>query len=110
MKAIVIGAGIGGLSAAVALRNAGIACEVFEAVKEIKPVGAAISIWPNGVKCMNRLGMGEIIDAYGGPMHLICRSSISSPSEIAGATAKGWCGCSTTPTSISINASTLRPA
>ncbi|PMC11734.1 hypothetical protein CJ207_26525, partial [Klebsiella aerogenes] len=31
MKAIVIGAGIGGLSAAVALRNAGIACEVFEA-------------------------------------------------------------------------------
>ncbi|EPY5520813.1 FAD-dependent urate hydroxylase HpxO [Klebsiella aerogenes] len=71
MKAIVIGAGIGGLSAAVALRNAGIACEVFEAVKEIKPVGAAISIWPNGVKCMNRLGMGEIIDAYGGPMHYL---------------------------------------
>lgn len=52
MKALVIGAGIGGLSAAVALKNAGITCEVFEAVKEIKPVGAAISIWPNGVKCM----------------------------------------------------------
>ena len=50
MKALVIGAGIGGLSAAVALKNAGITCEVFEAVKEIKPVGAAISIWPNGVK------------------------------------------------------------
>ena len=38
MKALVIGAGIGGLSAAVALQNAGIACQVFEAVKEIKPV------------------------------------------------------------------------
>ncbi|MBM3071233.1 FAD-dependent urate hydroxylase HpxO [Lelliottia sp. RWM.1] len=69
MKAIVIGAGIGGLSAAVALKNAGIVCTVFEAVKEIKPVGAAISVWPNGVKCMNHLGMGEMMETYGGPMH-----------------------------------------
>ena len=52
MKAIVIGAGIGGLSAAVALKQSGIDCDVYEAVKEIKPVGAAISVWPNGVKCM----------------------------------------------------------
>ncbi|MCS3429843.1 FAD-dependent urate hydroxylase HpxO [Klebsiella sp. BIGb0407] len=71
MKALVIGAGIGGLSAAVALKNAGITCEVFEAVKEIKPVGAAISIWPNGVKCMNSLGMGEIIETWGGQMRYL---------------------------------------
>lgn len=71
MKALVIGAGIGGLSAAVALKKAGIACEVFEAVKEIKPVGAAISIWPNGVKCMKHLGMGEIMETYGGPMRFM---------------------------------------
>ena len=38
MKAIVIGAGIGGLSAAVALKQSGIDCDVYEAVKEIKPV------------------------------------------------------------------------
>lgn len=69
MKAIITGAGIGGLSAAVALKKAGIDCEVFEAVKEIKPVGAAISIWPNGVKCMNHLGMGELIETRGGPMY-----------------------------------------
>lgn len=31
-------------------------------------MGAAISIWPNGVKCMQHLGMGEIIETYGGPM------------------------------------------
>ncbi|MCW1874228.1 FAD-dependent urate hydroxylase HpxO [Erwinia sp. INIA-01] len=68
MKALVIGGGIGGLSAAVALENAGIDCEVYEAVKEIKPVGAAISIWPNGVKCMHHLGMGEIIETFGGPL------------------------------------------
>ena len=68
MKALVMGAGIGGLSAAVALKEAGISCEVFEAVQEIKPVGAAISIWPNGVKCMNLLGMGNITETYGGPL------------------------------------------
>ncbi|WP_437615666.1 FAD-dependent urate hydroxylase HpxO [Erwinia sp. V71] len=69
MKALVIGAGIGGLCAAVALKKAGIDCEVFEAVAEIRPVGAAISVWPNGVKCMNHLGMGDIMRNFGGPMH-----------------------------------------
>lgn len=69
MKAIIIGAGIGGMSAAAALDQQGIECEVFEAVKEMKPVGAAISVWSNGVKCMNHLGMGQIMDDLGGPMH-----------------------------------------
>ncbi|MFM2481299.1 FAD-dependent urate hydroxylase HpxO [Celerinatantimonas sp. YJH-8] len=68
MKAIVIGAGMGGMSAAVALKQAGIDCQVFEAVKENKPVGAAISVWSNGVKCMNHLGMGAIMEQLGGPM------------------------------------------
>ncbi|WP_417760835.1 FAD-dependent urate hydroxylase HpxO [Shewanella sp.] len=71
MKALIIGAGIGGMSAAAALKQQGIECEIFEAVKDIKPVGAAISIWPNGVKCMNHLGMGSIMDQLGGPMHFM---------------------------------------
>lgn len=71
MKALIIGASIGGLSAAVALKKAGVDCEVYEAVKEIKPVGAAISVWPNGVKCLQHLGMGDIIETYGGQMHYI---------------------------------------
>lgn len=69
MKALIIGAGIGGLSAAVALKQQNIECDIFEAVKEVKPVGAALSIWSNGVKCMNHLGMGHIMDNLGGPMH-----------------------------------------
>ncbi|GAB3482840.1 FAD-dependent urate hydroxylase HpxO [Marinomonas epiphytica] len=71
MKALVIGAGIGGMSAAAALKQQGIECEIFEAVKEIKPVGAALSIWSNGVKCMNHLGMSHIMDELGGPMHFM---------------------------------------
>ena len=69
MKAVIIGAGIGGLCAAIALQRAGIESEVYEAVKEIKPVGAAISVWPNGVKCLNYLGMKQTLQAIGGPMH-----------------------------------------
>lgn len=68
MKAIVIGAGIGGMSAAIALKQVGFETAVFEAVKEMKPVGAAISLWPNGVKCLNALGMNASLRALGGNM------------------------------------------
>lgn len=68
MKALIIGAGMGGMSAAAALKQQGIECEIFEAVEEMKPVGAALSIWSNGVKCMNHLGLGHIMDKLGGPM------------------------------------------
>ncbi|CAI1638205.1 3-hydroxybenzoate 6-hydroxylase 1 [Serratia liquefaciens] len=71
MKAIIIGGGIGGLCSAIALQRCGIETEVFEAVKVIKPVGAAISIWPNGVKCLNYLGMKKQLRALGGPMHFM---------------------------------------
>lgn len=68
MKAIVIGGGIGGACAAIALKRFGIETVVYEAVKEIKPVGAAISIWPNGVKCLNYLGMKDALRELGGNM------------------------------------------
>lgn len=68
MKAIIIGAGMGGASAGIALRNFGYQTEIYEAVAEVKPVGAAISIWPNGVKCLNFLGLGQQIKAIGGDM------------------------------------------
>ncbi|MFW0786684.1 FAD-dependent urate hydroxylase HpxO [Gordonia sp. CPCC 206044] len=66
MKVVVIGAGMGGLSAAIALRRIGIDVEVYEQVTENKPVGAAISVWSNGVKCLNHLGLTEQTAALGG--------------------------------------------
>lgn len=78
MKAIIIGAGIGGMCTAIALKRCGIDSEVYEAVKEIKPVGAAISIWPNGVKCLNYLGMKDALRAIGGPMHYMAYKDYQS--------------------------------
>ncbi|NHU86049.1 FAD-dependent urate hydroxylase HpxO [Kocuria sp. JC486] len=66
MKVIVIGAGMGGLSAAIALRNDGHDVEVFEKVRSMRPVGAAISVWPNGAKALNFLGLRDQAAALGG--------------------------------------------
>ncbi|OYN78933.1 FAD-dependent urate hydroxylase HpxO [Mycolicibacterium sphagni] len=66
MKVAIIGAGMGGMSAAIALRQIGIETEVYERVTENKPVGAAISVWSNGVKCLNYLGLEQETAQLGG--------------------------------------------
>ncbi|TCT40294.1 FAD-dependent urate hydroxylase HpxO [Martelella mediterranea] len=68
MKAIVIGAGMGGLCAAIGLKRIGFSVEVYEKVREIRPVGAALSLWSNGVKCLNFLGLEKEVAALGGAM------------------------------------------
>jgi FAD-dependent urate hydroxylase len=68
LKVIVIGAGIGGLAAGIALSQAGFGVEIYDRVQELRPVGAGISLWSNGVKVLNRLGLGREIAAIGGPM------------------------------------------
>jgi FAD-dependent urate hydroxylase len=68
LKVIIVGAGIGGLTAGIALRQAGYEVEIYDRVKEMRPVGAGISLWSNGVKVLNRLGLGKEIDRIGGKM------------------------------------------
>lgn len=52
----IIGAGIGGLSAAIALRRAGWQCEVFERSTFKNEIGAAIYVTPNATRCLHRWG------------------------------------------------------
>ncbi len=66
-RAIVIGAGIGGLSAAVALRRAGWAVAVYERARVIRPEGAALWLWPNAVAAVERLGVGAAVAAFAAP-------------------------------------------
>ncbi|BAU12705.1 hypothetical protein LEP3755_32360 [Leptolyngbya sp. NIES-3755] len=68
LKVVVIGAGIGGLTAAIALSQAGYEVEVYERAQELRPRGAGISLWSNGIKVLNRFGLGEKIAAIGGQM------------------------------------------
>ncbi len=69
LKAIIIGAGIGGLTTGIALKQAGYEVTIYERVSELRPAGAGISLWSNGVKVLNRLGLGDKMAAIGGEMN-----------------------------------------
>jgi FAD-dependent urate hydroxylase len=68
LKVIIVGAGMGGLTAAIALRQAGYQIEVYDRVPALTAAGAGVSLWSNGVKVLNRLGLGPQIAAIGGQM------------------------------------------
>ena len=62
-EAVVVGAGIGGLAAAAALRRTDWEVTVLERTAELRPLGAGLSIWPNGVAALRSLGAGEVADS-----------------------------------------------
>ena len=68
LKVIIVGAGMGGLTTAIAMSQAGYQVEVYDRVRELRPAGAGISLWSNGVKVLNRLGLGAEIAHIGGSM------------------------------------------
>jgi 2-polyprenyl-6-methoxyphenol hydroxylase-like FAD-dependent oxidoreductase len=65
-KIAIIGGGIGGLTSALALRQAGFAPEVFEQAPELLEVGAAIALWSNAMRVLEQLGLGEEILRHAG--------------------------------------------
>lgn len=58
-RAIVVGAGIGGLAAACALSRTGWSVTVYEKATVLAEVGAGLSMAPNAVRAMDWLGLGE---------------------------------------------------
>lgn len=68
MRIIIIGAGIGGTSAGIALKRLGHDVVIYDQMRENRPVGAALSLWSNGVKVLNWLGLGDEVAALGGRM------------------------------------------
>jgi len=54
-----VGGGIGGLTLALSLRQVGIACVVFEAAPQLKPLGVGINLLPHGTRELTELGLGE---------------------------------------------------
>jgi 2-polyprenyl-6-methoxyphenol hydroxylase-like FAD-dependent oxidoreductase len=61
----IIGGGIGGLTAALALRQFGFAPQVFEQAPNLLEVGAAILMWPNAMRVLHRLGLATAIREHG---------------------------------------------
>ena len=59
LNVAVIGGGIGGLTAAVALRRAGCAVDVYEQAPQLTEVGGGINMGPNATRILRRLGLAE---------------------------------------------------
>jgi salicylate hydroxylase len=70
----IIGAGIGGLCAAIALLRAGHDVQVYEQAKAFMRVGADINLTPNAVKALDGLGVGAAVRTFAArPTHRISR-------------------------------------
>ncbi len=65
MKIIILGGGIGGLTTAIALKNSGINCEVYEAAEKFSPVGAGLSIAINAWKALEYLEIDKAVAQKG---------------------------------------------
>ena len=66
MRIAVVGGGIGGLSAALFLRRAGLnSVTVFEQAPELLEIGAGIQVAPNAVRLLRRLGLAERLGEVG---------------------------------------------
>ncbi len=65
MRVVIVGAGIGGLTAALALRQAGFEAHVYEQASVLRAVGAGLAISPNAIKVLHLLGLAEAIRTVG---------------------------------------------
>jgi 2-polyprenyl-6-methoxyphenol hydroxylase-like FAD-dependent oxidoreductase len=57
VEVLIVGGGIGGLTLALSLRQAGIECRVFEAAPQIRPLGVGINLLPHGSRELTELGL-----------------------------------------------------
>ncbi len=65
LRAIVVGSGIGGLTSAIALKNAGVEVELVEAARKLAEIGAGISLWPNAMAALAELELEQTVVTRG---------------------------------------------
>ncbi len=56
-KIVIIGGGIGGLTAAVALARRGLAAEVYEQAPVLEEIGAGVGLWSNALAALDSIGL-----------------------------------------------------
>jgi 2-polyprenyl-6-methoxyphenol hydroxylase-like FAD-dependent oxidoreductase len=64
-QVVIVGAGVGGLCAAIALRRFGLGVVVLERAAELREVGAGILLWPNAIRVLRQLEVGAAVEEAG---------------------------------------------
>ena len=71
----IIGGGIGGVAAAVALHQVGINAVVYERAPRLREAGVGMMLWPNATRVLRDLGLLEQVVARSGPnTHFLVRA------------------------------------
>lgn len=72
----IVGGGIGGIAAAVALNQAGIDVVVYERTSELREAGAGMMLWPNATRVLREMALIEEVSAQSGPnTHFLVKTS-----------------------------------
>jgi 2-polyprenyl-6-methoxyphenol hydroxylase-like FAD-dependent oxidoreductase len=85
MRVIIAGAGVVGLTAAVALRKAGNDVLVCEQAREVRAAGASIGLWRNAFDVFDANGVGEATRALGTPISTWFYDASGTPFRASGA-------------------------
>jgi 2-polyprenyl-6-methoxyphenol hydroxylase-like FAD-dependent oxidoreductase len=70
-RVLVLGGGIGGLSAAIALRKVGFDAHVFEQSPELREAGAGVGLWSNAMKSLEELGVADAVRRSSRPLRVV---------------------------------------
>jgi 2-polyprenyl-6-methoxyphenol hydroxylase-like FAD-dependent oxidoreductase len=73
LKISILGGGIGGLSTAIALKQAGFDVEVYERHKQVTEIGAGIVCWPNASFVLDQLGILDKVAEISGSLNAMDR-------------------------------------
>src|SRR3954471_16328478 len=68
---LIVGGGIGGLFLGARLHRRGIPCEIVERQPEWITTGAAITLFPNGMRALRELGLDELVESRGAPVGMV---------------------------------------
>jgi 2-polyprenyl-6-methoxyphenol hydroxylase-like FAD-dependent oxidoreductase len=95
VRVLIVGAGIGGLSVAIALQRRGIEAVIFERTTQLKEIGAGIAVAANGMKALDSLGLADAVRHIGAEPQVyeirswrgevLSRVSVAEQSEKVGA-------------------------